>query len=452
MSVAFIDKCRRHEKVCVALFDQGCVSAANFLIVVLLARHLPLADFGVFMIAQLLLTLFTTLQNSVISQPHNVLGAQRAGTEFARLTFVLAVMLLLIAGAVALLAVAAGLIMWSLELILAANIAWALAMIVLPVAFQEFARRVLYTQSAARAAALNNGVTYGLQLFGIVAVTQGIGGVAATPVNALLALGIASAIGAILGGVQLRGVFWRQTATLPERHSLSAFKTTFGESWRLGKWLSAQQTVAWLGSGANGWLLAAFLGPATYGLYRAAHQIVNILNPLRQAASNYLPSRAARVFSQQGVRTLREWHASMAWRIGAPFTAFAVVIAIAAEPLAQLFYGKEAALTGVQTIVALGALAYTLGMLRTPLDYTVLAMGGARPLFIRAVWVAVFVLTGGALLIWKFGIFGALLSEIIAALLALVLTIRVYRSGALSAGTQPRSSQMTGAVNVASTS
>jgi O-antigen/teichoic acid export membrane protein len=419
----------RHGKVGVSLFDQGCVSAANFLIVVLLARNLSLTDFGVFMIAQLMLLLFTTLQNSVIAQPHNILGAQREGIELARLTFVLAVMQISISGWIAFLAAMAGLLLWQLQITQAAQLAFALALIVLPVGLQEFTRRVLYTQSAVRSAALNDGVTYGLQVLGIVAVTQGLGGIETTPVNALLAIGTASCIGAVLGCVQLRGqLSWQQFLALPERRSYQAFKATCGESWSLGKWLAAQQGVAWLGSNAQSWLLAALLGPAAFGLYRAAYQIVNILNPLRQAASNYLPSRAARVFSQQGESKLREWQASTTWRIGVPFAAIALLIAIAAEPLAKLFYGREVSLSGTQTIVALGAIAYTLNMFRTPLDYAVLAMGGARPLLIRALWVGAFVLTAGTLLIWRFGIIGAVWSEIIAAMLAWWLTLRVYRA------------------------
>ena len=170
------------------------------------------------------------------------------------------------------------------------------------------------------------------------------------------------------------------------------------------------------------------VGTSSFGLYRAAYQIVNILNPVRQAASNYLPSRAARVFSQQGEAKLRAWQASTAWQLGVPFAVSALLIAVAAEPLGQLFYGRELVLSGTQTIVALGALAYTLNMFRTPLDYAVLAMGGARPLLIRALWLAAFVLTAGTLLIWSFGIIGALLSEIIAAVLAWWLTLRVYRA------------------------
>jgi O-antigen/teichoic acid export membrane protein len=419
----------RHGKVGVSLFDQGCVSAANFLIIVLLARHFSLADFGVFMIAQLLLTLFITLQNSVIAQPHNILGAQREGIELARLTFVLAVMQISISGWVAFLAAVAGMVLWQLDVMLAAQIAFALALIILPVGLQEFTRRALYTQSAVRSAALNDCITYGLQVLAIVAVTQELGGIGATPVNALLAIGTASCVGAVLGCVQLRGqLSWQQFLELPERRSYRAFKSTCGESWRLGKWLAAQQSVAWLGSSAHGWLLAALLGPAAFGLYRAAYQIVNILNPLRQASSNYLPSRAARVFAQQGAIKLREWQASTAWRLGVPFAISALLIAIAAEPLAKLFYGRELVLSGTQTIVALGALAYTINLFRTPLDYAVLAMGGARPLLIRALWLAAFVLTAGTLLIWRFGITGALLSEIIAALLAWWLTLRVYRA------------------------
>jgi len=59
----------------------------------------------------------------------------------------------------------------------------------------------------------------------------------------------------------------------------------------------------------------------------------------------------------------------------------------------------------------------------------VLASGGAQALFMRAVWLALFVLTVGTASIVVFGIVGALYSEIAVALLALALTWRVYRAG-----------------------
>jgi len=350
---------RRHGDAAYALLDQGFVSGVNFLIVVLLARGLSLESFGVFMIAQLLLLLCTTLQNAAIAQPHNILGAQRTGVEFARLTFVLGVLQFALGGVAALIAAIVGAVLLLNQATEYAAISFAMALTLIPWTTQEYLRRIFYTRGDARGAAGNDIVTYGLQLLGILIVVNGIGGIRATPANAIASLGLAACIGAAFGLYRLRRTLRGSFADLPERRSYGAFKSMCAESWRLSRWLVAQQSVTWLGGSAQGWLLAAILGPAAFGLYRAAYQVVNLLNPLRQAAMNFLPSRAARVFAERGRAGLERWHRDTALRLGIPFALCAVAIAIGAEPLAKIFYGRTVALPDARWLIGLGAVGYT---------------------------------------------------------------------------------------------
>jgi O-antigen/teichoic acid export membrane protein len=425
---------RARGNVAFALLDQGWVSAVNFLTVVVLARYLPLRDFGVFMIAQTLLQLCTGLQNALVTQPHNILGAQRDGRDYVRLTFVLGILQLMLAVALALCAALIGAALLGAGQVAFAQVALAMASIMLPTMGREFVRRVLYTQGDAVAATLNDFVSYAVQLLTVAAVAWNVGGVAATPANALLATGAAAFAATSFGCWQLRAALrpsqWR---TAPERRSSRAFAASALGTWRLSKWLLAQQAVNWIGASGHGWILTALLGPAAFGLYRAAYQVVNVLNPVRQAASNYLPSHAARTYASQGIDGLSQWYARSAWQLGVPFAALAAILALAAEPLAKLFYGQRLPLAdlqfGLQGVVALGALAYALNFVRTPLDYAVLVSGGGRQLFLRSAALMAFVLTVGAAFIWRWGIVGTLLSEIATAALALWLTLRVFRLG-----------------------
>jgi O-antigen/teichoic acid export membrane protein len=181
--------------------------------------------------------------------------------------------------------------------------------------------------------------------------------------------------------------------------------------------------VTWLGASAHGWILAALLGPASFGVYRAAYQVVNVLNPLRQAASNHLPSSASRCFATGGLVALREWQRATAWRLTLPFVACATALVLCAEPISRLMYGRTLEISNLRMFVALGALSYAINFARAPFDYALLAAGGARWLFIRTLALSAFVLTGGALLIWSLGIYGALVSELLTAILAALLTV-----------------------------
>ncbi len=426
-------KSTRFGTAAAGLIDQGIVSVVNFLTVILLARYLPLAEFGLFMVAHTILLLLTGLQNALVAQPHNILGAQRSGHDYARLTVVLGVMQLLGSTALALLIAGAG-VLWSFTgSANYAHVAYALALVVPAWMAQEFVRRALYTQGDIVAAGLNNFISYGLQLVGIVIVVLSLGDVAPTPVNALLALGASSLVASAFGLMQLHTRISPHPSRNDRllRHFVDPFMTTARETWRLSKWLVAQQGIAWLGASGHGLLLTALLGPAAFGIYRAAYQVVNLLNPLRQAAINHLPSKTARVFAEQGVAALGRWSMSTTLALTIPFALCALAIVLGAKPIAALMFGSalnthtlpEATL---QLIVALGALSYTLNFARAPIDYAVLVAGGARAIFLRTLWLNAFVVTGGILLILGFGIAGVVLSELITALLAAALTARVY--------------------------
>jgi O-antigen/teichoic acid export membrane protein len=304
---------------------------------------------------------------------------------------------------------------------------YALALSVLPCTGQEFVRRVLYTQSAIVGATVNNFVSYGLQLAGIIIVVTQLGGVAATAPNAMLALGLSSLVASLLGMWQLRHhLAPRVLALLPERRSLRAFGQLALDTWRLSKWLMAQQVVNWLGTSGYGFLLAALLGPASFGAYRAAYQVVNVLNPIRQTAMNHLPSRAARVLAETGAAGLKVWVKRTTWALTMPFLVCSALVVMCTAPLADLMYGANAQLPSLHAVVAGGVLAYCINFSRTPLDYAVLVGGGARALFMRSLVLMAFAWSAGFALIWAMGIFGAVIAEVIGALIATALCLRIY--------------------------
>jgi O-antigen/teichoic acid export membrane protein len=416
---------KRYGNATISLLDQGFVSAVNFLTIIILARYLSLEMFGVFMIAQTILTLLTGLQNSLVALPHNILGPQRHGLAYARLTIVLGLLQLILSIGLASIVAIGGVFLLANGHADSAYLAFALSLTVLPWMGQEFVRRVLYTQSDVTSAAVNDFVCYGLQLAGIVAVVMQTGGVNANPSNAMLALGLSSLIATAFGLRQLRLVALAKIAAT-ELRSLRDFKIVTLETWQVSRWPMAQQVVAWFSASGHGWILAFFLGPASFGIYRAAYQVVNILNPFRQTAMNHLPSRAAHVYAAGGAQHLTAWTKKITLSLTIPFAIGALFISLAAEPLATLMYGAHEQISNLQLIVVLGALTYTINFARTPLEYAALIGGSGRALFTRSLLLMAFVLTGGVALIWSLGIYGAMLSEVVSACIVLILTMKIY--------------------------
>src|SRR6185295_7692348 len=85
----------------------------------------------------------------------------------------------------------------------AGSVVLALAFVAVPFLGQEMVRWMLYTRDGSRAAAINDGITYGLQMFGTLVLVSA-AAQWATAVSALSVLGLSAALGLALGCWQLR--------------------------------------------------------------------------------------------------------------------------------------------------------------------------------------------------------------------------------------------------------
>src|SRR5688500_11827853 len=148
------------------LADQVLISATNFITMVLLARGLGPESFGEFVLVYTAMLLANGLQNSLIIQPHHVLGATREGADYRDYTASSALAQSVLAILCALLALlAAGVALgWGWP---GAALLLALAPAIAAWQFQEFVRRVLYTEARLGEAFVNDLVSYGGQTLAI---------------------------------------------------------------------------------------------------------------------------------------------------------------------------------------------------------------------------------------------------------------------------------------------
>jgi hypothetical protein len=135
--------------------DQAVISATNFVTMLLLARQLTPSAFGEFTLVYTGFLFANILQNTLVSQPMNVLGPAPAGAEYARYLsgtlfsqIIIMSIELLVCAALAATAYARG---WHIAPLLLgvapAVVAWQL---------QEFVRRALYVQDRLAGAFMND--------------------------------------------------------------------------------------------------------------------------------------------------------------------------------------------------------------------------------------------------------------------------------------------------------
>ena len=404
-----------------AVTDQCVVSAANFLTIFLLARSLDAVTFGVFMLAYTGLLLLTNMQSALVVQPHNVLAAGLGQPQYAKFTGALAIL----QAFYCLMVMAVLVLLGSLVAVLGATPAGhtliALGMIAVPWMGQEFVRRVLYTRGRARAAAVNDSITYGLQLFGALVLTQA-AAAWATPASALIVLGLSSVVGVLVGLWQLRDDVRIDREVWDDR------MTAWSEAWNFGRWLTAQNAMAWFGAQGHAWVVGLMLGVEQVGIYRAATHLVNVMNPLMQACFSYLPSRGSLARLTGGAAGLERWVNRTFWVLLVATVPFLVVLAGFSEEILALAYGEKFAnQEHLALILSLAALGQCVAFSKYPFDLGLLALHSPRSLFYVYLIPVLLLLTVGTTLIYFLGILGVPLSGLLINSALLIATWRAYR-------------------------
>jgi O-antigen/teichoic acid export membrane protein len=402
-----------------ALADQCVVSAANFLTVFIFARYMSAAGFGEFAVAQTALLLLTGMQGALLAQPHNVLGAGLPEAHYQR--FTAALLVAQCAGSLLLctLLAAAGLLAAASFAPRGGSVLLALALATLPWMGQELVRRVLYTRGASRAALVNDLLTYGLQTggaFWLVVVLDK----ATRAEHALAVLGASSLAGMLLGAWQLRShVSFRGL-------DRSALRGSLAQIWQSGKWLGAQNALGWVGAQGHAWVVAVMLGAEQVGLYRAATHLVNLLNPIRQAAFNYLPARGSLAFRDGGTPGLSLW-AGRTFRLLA-LAPLPICIALIAfpGPLLAFAYGESFATPELALILALSAAGQIFTFVKFPYDIGILVLGAPRTIFYLNLIPVLLLFTIGVAAVHLLGILGVPLSALFMSAALFAATIFAY--------------------------
>lgn len=402
-----------------ALLDQCIVSAANFLTIYLFARYLGTSDFGTFALAHTGLLLLTSMQNALLIQPHNVLGAGLAQPEYQRFTSALLLAQVIFCAAVCAALGAIGLLVSGLGSPRAGSVLIALAISAVPWMGQEFARRVLYTRGESRPAAINDAVTYGLQLLGAIILVSLW---ADRPETALFVLGGSSLVGALLGLWQLRN-----HVRFGGQEGNGGYARTWKEVWNFGKWLIAQNTTVWFGAQGHSWVVGILLGAEQVGLYRATTHLINVMNPLLQTAYSYLPSRGSLAYHEGGRGGLSNWIARASWMAPVAVLPFCIVLIGFPDAVLNFAYGEKYARSDLALILMLATVAQCLVFLKFPFDIGLLALRSTKSIFYVYLIPVVLLLTSGTTLIHFFGILGVPMSSIVISSALLLATYIAYR-------------------------
>lgn len=421
MFAFILQTARRMQRAGWAMMDQAVVSASNFITMFLLARYMDVTSFGIFVLAYTGLRLATSFQHTVITEPHNSLAAKLSGREYRSFTTVLSLVQIAFAlGWLALLAVAGG-VLYAMELPDYGFVAIALGIMLVPWMGQEFVRRVLYTRHDSKAATINDTVSYGAQAGAVIVFV--ILYKQPTVVHGLMAYGVSSLVATLLGAWQIREHLLFERSVF-ER---ARIRQVVDRIWEFGKWLTGGNLVKWFGDNGNTWMVGALIGAAPLGGLQAAAQIANLLNPLIQAVTTYLPSVASSIMGREGKEGLRKLLRKLLLWLAIPFSAITLSVMLAAEPLLKLAYGDKFLNQGLEWVIVLVAFTYILSLIKAFFRIVFMAMEVSRPLFISSVISSCLLATTGIALIYYVGVWGAPMSSGLMSLVTIGYFWIVYR-------------------------
>ena len=404
-------------KTQLVLGDQAIVSAANFVMGLLLARYLGPAGYGEFVLSYNVVLFVAGIQGAMIVSPMMVIGAALPGAHSkAYFSAILVEQLLFSTVFLVVLLVALSVAsqlapQWGLDALL-----WPLVFAAAGFLCQDFSRRYLFVQNRAGSALINDLVTHGLRCALLVGLGLALG---LTTRNAFWVIGCTCVAG-VLASAALSSKRW--SVAFPSRGSLVSVA---GEHWNFGKWLLAEIMLYWCGSQLVIYVAAHMISVSTVGAISAGQNIIGAANVLFLALENLVPSRAAYMYAHRGEEGLKRYLRRVTV-LGAAGTLVIVAVgAIWAEFWLALLYGS--AYRGDGWIVAWWGAFYLLGFIQRPLSAGLRVFGYTKGIFLGTAASAVVAVSVSYPLIRLAGVKGTMLALCMvqaAALLVMAVSFR----------------------------
>lgn len=350
------------QKWLLTLVDQGIVSAASFVTMVIIARTCAKEQLGLYFLGLSIVGLCMELQNVLIWSPFTALSHRLKGSAHARYTGSTFVHQWASSGFSILALAGIGFLLsrgWGspgLE-----PVVWVLAIAGPFITFREYARRICFANLQIKAAVW---LDSGTALF---------------QVSALLLLaymGKLSSVHAfeIIGlGAFLAALVWFLWARRGLAFSKTGVVSDLRRNWSFGKWLLGGNLALFLGCQIYPWILNGLHGTAVVAALAACQGVVALVNPFLQGTTNFLAPKAAQAFAQGGAPELLTLVRKSTLAIIPVTVLFCLGFFVFGSRLASFIYGAQYA--GLGPVIAILSLNVLIASLAIGVGYGIWAMG-----------------------------------------------------------------------------
>lgn len=395
-----------------AVVDQMIVSAANFLLLVAVARSVGAAATGAYVLALRTVDFASEIQNVFLWAPYTLFAPERHGES--RRNYAGSVLIaqqgaglvtVLLAGLVA---VAANLLGAHTAALIAS---WALVGSI-GIHLREFTRRICFANyDLLGALAMDAGVFF-LQAvsIGYLYTTHQI-----TGWSVLLATSASCLAGSVVALLLLRKRFsFRRADLLP----------SFRQNISYGRWLLGSDLVLLLSNQLYPWFLSFVAGPASVAIFSGAQALTNFARMFLIGAQNVLLPSSASAFASGNLSNLRRLVKRSTLLLTSGSAAFSLACLLAGGALIRLTYGNALGSHGLLTFL-LSLSIFTTALTLAPTFALAAARRADANLRINVITLAFHCVIGLALT-RLFSAEGAAYGLVSGGLLAAILRWRLY--------------------------
>ena len=402
--------------------DQALLSLTNLVVGLLLARELPPAAFGLFVIAFAVILAGGSVQVSLVTDPLLILGATRKRPDqsryFASLLWLQVIVSLAVAACIVLVAEATRFMTGSASALSSALTA--AAAVIVSVQMQGFFRAVLFCRLRA-APVFWNDLIYCVLRLAAVGILIRLERLSVS--TALLAGGAAASIAAIAAVPACRDLLLS---------SAQRMRTTWRAHWSYGRWLLATSAAFWFSGQAPALVASAFLSPVAAAVLKACQYFVSPLNVAFTGLDGVLAPRISRRKAEGGDGAVAKFLGLFSLAAAASVALYALALLPFTPALLEFIYkGQYKGYTPIVVILLVDALLSALA--RGPI-LRLKVLGDTRRIFVAYLCAAVAGLTTMAVLAPLHGIVGAAFSAPVAsaALLGSLLMQRTPAPGTVA--------------------
>jgi O-antigen/teichoic acid export membrane protein len=392
--------------------DQTLVSAANFLLLVFVARKTNVAETGYYVLALRAVDFLTEIQNVFLWAPYALFAPEYE--ERNRPTYAGSVLIhqvgvslatAILIGCVALIAYLAGAYVPS-QIAL-----WTLVASV-GIHAREFTRRISFANLDFSKVMMMDGGIFLLQILGVATLLSihRLSGLTVLSVTSIAAL-----LGAALYQIPLRNRFeFERTDVLP----------SLRKNFSYGRWLLGSDLTLLLSNQIYPWFLSVISGPVAVALLGAGQAITNFARMFLIGAQNVLLPSSARACANKDLPQLRLFVRRSTLALGVGASLFSIFCLAAGRTLLKLIYGSTFASHGFLIfLLSLSILATALTLAPT---FALAAAKRADANVRINVVTLIFHCVVGLLLARLYGAEGAAWGLSLGGLLSAVLRWRVY--------------------------